>query len=123
MKRTTWPPRNKYHIAPAAERTLDGIVFASKAEMRRWSELKLLKHAGQIQDLRRQVPFVLLGAFIDSEGKRHRGIRYIADFAYCEAGRQVVEDVKGHATEAYKIKRELFRKQYPEIMFREIKAR
>jgi hypothetical protein len=115
--------RNKYHVAPAAERTVDGIRFASKAEMKRWMELKLLERAGVIKDLERQPAYVVLDPFIDEEGKKHRGVKYIADFRYEMAGRVViVEDVKGHFTEAYRIKREMFRKRYPGVVFREIKV-
>ena len=39
---------------------LDGIEFDSKKEMRRYSELKLLERAGEISDLKIQVPFLLL---------------------------------------------------------------
>jgi hypothetical protein len=33
----------RIRVAPAADRTLDGITFASKAEMNRYAELKMLE--------------------------------------------------------------------------------
>lgn len=112
---------NKYRVSPAAERTVDGICFDSKAEMRRWGELVLLQRAGQIKGLERQPVFVLVMPFT-AAGRKYRGIRYVGDFRYIEAGRVVVEDVKGVATAAYKIKRQLFARQFPGIVFREIAA-
>lgn len=42
--------------------TKDGIVFDSVREYNRWTELKLLERAGQIQNLERQVKYVLIPA-------------------------------------------------------------
>ena len=42
--------------------TINGIVFDSRKEARRWTELTLLLKAGQIKDLQRQVKFVLIPA-------------------------------------------------------------
>ena len=39
--------------------TPDG-KFDSAKEYRRWQELKLMQRAGEIYDLQRQVPFVLI---------------------------------------------------------------
>ena len=49
--------RSKYGVAPAQERTLDGIRFDSKREMQRYSELKLLLRAGVIRELELQPEF------------------------------------------------------------------
>ena len=49
--------RNKYHNR---KYSADGEVFDSKKEYQRWQELKLLEKAGEIAELRRQVPFELL---------------------------------------------------------------
>lgn len=81
---------SKYHAVPTV---VDGIRFASKAEARRYGELKLAERAGRIADLELQPKFPLHvnGARIGE---------YRGDFAYTEvlegkpAGR-VVEDVKG----------------------------
>jgi hypothetical protein len=113
--------QNKYHVAPVAARTVDGIRFDSKAEMRRYQELLLLQRVGQITRLERQPEYVLVEPFA-AQGYKFRGIRYRPDFRYLEEGHEVVEDVKGHCTEPYKIKRQLFLKAFPDVTFREIKV-
>jgi hypothetical protein len=113
---------NKYHVAPVAARTVDGIRFDSKAEMRRYQELLLLQRAGYIHHLELQPEFVLVEAFTTSAGVKFRGVKYRGDFRYDEGGRDVVEDVKGNATEVYRIKRQLFALRFPDVDFREIKV-
>ena len=44
----------------AKKATVDGIVFDSRKEARRYSELKILEKAGEIENLRRQVKFLLI---------------------------------------------------------------
>jgi hypothetical protein len=41
-------PRNKYHVSPREDRTLNGITYASKKEMRKAQELDLMVAAGEI---------------------------------------------------------------------------
>ena len=96
---------NKFNVSPKKERTLDGIVFASKKEMNRYSTLRVMELKGEILDLELQPIFVLLGSF-DFRGKTIRAITYKADFAYTvvETSRRVVEDVKGHKTTDFKLK-------------------
>ena len=111
--------RNKYGSRKIA---YDGMVFDSKKEFRRWQELKLLEEAGEIQNLQRQVKFVLIPSQreADKVGKRggfikgkviERECAYIADFVYIipEDGKEwlVVEDTKGVRTTEYIIKRKL----------------
>jgi len=108
-------------VSPKDERTLDGIAFASKSEMKRYAELKLLERVGTIKMLVRQPKFILQESFIHPVFGKQREISYIADFEYYENGRCVVEDVKGMKTEVYKLKRKLFLARYPEIDFREVK--
>ena len=76
-----------------------GMRFDSKVEARRYMVLAAAEAAGTISGLLRQVPFVLLPAFTDNEGKRVRAITYIADFVYQQAGKTIIEDVKGKATQ------------------------
>lgn len=106
----------KYHSRKVVDET--GQVFDSKKELARWRELKLLEQAGEITNLRRQVPFELIPAQRepDTTGPRgrvkkgkllERPTRYIADFVYDAPGGQVVEDTKGMRTEAYIMKRKL----------------
>lgn len=110
---------NKYN---ARKVVIDDIEFDSKAEGRRYCELKLLVQAGEIKDLELQPKYTLLKSF-RSQGKLYRGITYIADFRYVESATQavVVEDVKGVKTEVFRIKEKLFRHAYPDIDFRIVK--
>ena len=99
---------NKYHNRALS--TPDG-KFDSVKEYRRWQELKLLQRAGEIYDLQRQVPFVLIPTQKDEiTGKViERECKYIADFTYrsCKTGRITVEDAKGAKTEVYKLKKKI----------------
>lgn len=111
---------SKYHSEKV---TLDGERFDSRKEFRRWQELRLLERSGKINDLRRQVKFVLIPAQYESyerysskTGKRLKDGRrllekecsYIADFVYsCPGETKVVEDTKGVRTADYVMKRKL----------------
>ena len=104
-QRGLWPKR-----APAATRTIDGVVFDSKGEAKRWQELQLLERAGAISDLRRQVkyPLVIEGrpVLIRSEGYPNgRAATYTADFVYVENGRRMVEEFKGFDDDRSRLRR------------------
>lgn len=88
--------------------TLNGETFDSRREMERYCHLLILQRAGQIQQLERQVPFILSPAVVIN-GRKRPPLRYVADFTYVERGATVrtVEDVKGTVTEGYRIKRHL----------------
>lgn len=98
---------------------LSGELYDSRAEAIRGEELRALEAAGEIYNLRRQVPFELLPAQRekDREGKRggkikgkiiERAVNYVADFVYINKdGFQVVEDVKGLKTKDYILKRKM----------------
>lgn len=113
--------KNKYGVSKKEERTYNNITFASKAEMKRYKELLLLLKAGQIFDIELQPEFVLQEKF-EHNGTKYCGIKYRGDFGYFENNKRVIEDVKGHITKEYTIKKKLLLKKYPEIDFREIKA-
>lgn len=98
--------------------TVGALTFDSQAEANRYAELRLMEVAGIISGLRCQPSYDLQAAFTDGTGTRHRSIRYVGDFAYMEKGCEVVEDVKGHRTEVFKLKEKLFRFRYPHINFR-----
>ena len=102
---------SKYH---AVKTTIDGKTFDSKKEAVRYMELCLLEDAGEIQDLRTQVPYELI-----PKQAGERACIYKADFVYQQNGETVVEDVKGMRTDAYKIKRKLMLWRYG-IKIREI---
>lgn len=80
--------RNKYG---ARKTVIDGIVFDSIKEARRYQDLKILERAGQIADLRLKVRYDLVVNQVKIG-------RYTSDFEYLENGRRVVEDVKSPAT-------------------------
>lgn len=87
-----------------------GETFDSKAEFRRWQELKLFERAGEIKDLKRQVKHELIPAQYDSNRNLlEKPITYRSDFEYVDlrTGEFVVEDVKGVRTKDYIIKRKL----------------
>jgi len=108
----------KYH---AKATIVDGYRFASKAEARRYGELKLLLRDGQITALRLQPRFVLQEKFV-RDGKKIRAVTYVGDFEYFERGRKVVEDVKGVLTPVFTLKWRLFLGRYPDIDARIVKA-
>lgn len=93
---------NKYRNTPVVH---DGIRFASKAEGKRYLELKLLERAGKITNLRLQerIPLAAHGRKICT---------YVADFAYWVELEPVVEDVKGMLTPEFKLKAKLFHAQF-----------
>jgi len=82
--------------------TVDGRLFDSKGEAKRYVALRGKQQAGQIEGLRCQVPFRLfLNGVYDCT--------YIADFVYQQDGKEVVEDYKGILTETFKRKRKLMK--------------
>ena len=86
---------------------IDGYTFDSQAEARRYQELKLLEKAGEINHLKLQPKYDLIG------DKSY--VRTVWD--------RVVEDVKSPATakdKTYIVKRNLFEYQNPDIEFREV---
>lgn len=106
---------NKYKSKPI---TVDGYRFASKAEARRYGQLKLLKRAGRISELELQPKFMLQPKLMARNGATITAITYTADFQYLEEGRVVVEDVKGgRATQTalFSVKWRLFQAIYPWI--------
>ena len=91
--------------------TVDGIKFQSKAEARRYSQLKLLEKAGEVFDLALQPAYQLL---CTSHRKQPFAVdRYVGDFSYTNKdGFWVLEDVKGVETAIFKWKRKHFEAQY-----------
>ena len=87
---------------------VNGILFDSKKEARRYLELIALEAAGEIRDLQRQVPFELIPSQRIDGKVVEREVKYVADFAYHDKGGSlVVEDTKGMKTRDYIIKRKL----------------
>jgi hypothetical protein len=94
--------------------TIDGIRFASKAEARRYGELKVMLGAGLISDLELQPSFPV----------RINGIKvftYKGDFQYRDQGGTVVEDVKGFKTPVYRLKKKCVEAFYPGTVITEVR--
>lgn len=88
---------SKYHAVRTGK-------YASKKEARVASELAMLQRAGNISELKEQVPFTLL------EGSGGvRGIKYIADFTWIDldTGKYHVGDAKGMRTPVYDLKKKM----------------
>lgn len=100
------PARSKYGNQQCV---VDGITFDSKREAARYAVLALRQRAGEITNLRIQVPFVIAPA-VTINGKSVRERLYIADFVYdMPHGLMVVEDSKGMQTPMYRLKRQLMK--------------
>lgn len=103
------PGTNKPNKYGAIKTKVSGKTFDSKAEAKRFAVLAMMEKAGEISDLRTQVPYFLHSQEdIDKCKKlKLRPIKYIADFVYVQDGVEVVEDCKGHRTQIYLMKRKL----------------
>jgi hypothetical protein len=90
---------------------VDGYEFDSKREAQCYHELKLRQHAGEIRNLRLQVPHAIVvnGIHICD---------YIADFVYDQhtidsrgeeiiPWREIVADAKGAKTAVYRLKKKM----------------
>jgi protein associated with RNAse G/E len=84
------PPQNKYKVAPKAERTYNGNVYASKLEMEYRKYLDVLLKAGEVIEIMEQVPFPVI-----LKGKKI--CRYELDFEVLYPdGTYKYIDVKGY---------------------------
>lgn len=95
---------SKYHSRKV---TWEGIEFDSQKEAQRYRELWLLRKAGEITNLQRQVRFELIPTQRIDGKVVERSVTYVADFVYEDHGEIVVEDVKGLRTREYILKRKL----------------
>ena len=95
--------RSKYHAVPTV---VNGIRFASKAEARRYQELRLEQSVGAISGLELQPRYPLhINGWKLGE--------YRADFRYRNGdGMTVVEDVKGVLTPMYRWKKKHVAAEY-----------
>lgn len=86
----------------AIKTTVYGIEFHSGKEAERYVVLRALADAGRIHGLCMQQTWCLtVGGLLVT--------KYVSDFEYLEDGVWVVEDVKGHRTREYIIKRKLMK--------------
>lgn len=101
--------RNKFK---AVRVTVGGIKFHSKAEARRYLQLKRAEDSNVIWNLELQPKFKLV--VNDSHV-----CTYIADFSFRAKGVDslIVEDVKGVETDVFRLKAKLFRALFPQHAF------
>jgi hypothetical protein len=87
------------------KKMVDGILFDSTKEARRYVELVLLQKAGVITNLLVHPRFDLIASNGEIVG------HYTADFEYYDASGRIVEDVKSDAsrTTAYELRKRLVR--------------
>jgi len=79
---------------------VDGQRFDSQREAEHWIALKIREQAGEITQLRRQVPFPLY-APVRTADRTATGVmveicNYVCDYEWSEQGRRVVADAKGY---------------------------
>ena len=100
----------------------NGRVFDSRTEISRYYTLQVLEKAGEISELRMQVPFEIIPAIYETVEVQlktkvkqvqklvQRATHYMADFVYKDKdGNMVVEDSKGFRTKEYLLKKKMMR--------------
>lgn len=112
-------PNSKYRNVKVE---YEGMKFDSRHELRCWQELKIFERSGQIRDLERQVPFLLV-----VNGKTIG--KLTVDFTWQErcardySWAKVVADAKSPATRketAYRLRKRIFEAQYAPLVIREL---
>lgn len=95
----------------------DGHTFDSKAEHKRYCELKLLLRSGLIAKLEVHPSYPIMIGEV-------KICNVIFDFRYVHASNQIIiEDVKGRDLPMSRIKRKLFKAKYPDSDLRILTAR
>lgn len=101
----------------------DGILFDSRKEAAYYLHLKTLLIAGEIEDLRMQVPYELLPAIYETQTVHlktkdktvekcvQKAVHYVADFVYKDVatGEEKIVDTKGFRTKDYILKKKMMR--------------
>jgi hypothetical protein len=110
--------QDKRRVRGTVRTKIGNESFDSKREARRWQELRLLERAGEIRDLKRQVPFELMGQNAPIKTPTGLTMQYRADFVYfdCRIGAEVVEDAKGWCTEVARLKHAILAAQGIEVV-------
>lgn len=110
-KKVEKPKVKKKHKYKNKGTWIDGVFFRSQLEAKRYCQLKLLFHGGEIAG------FVLQPEFILQEGnENNRAITYSADFLILNKnGTYTVEDTKGYESEQWKRTYKQFKLRYPGI--------
>lgn len=109
------PAKRSNNKLRATKVLIDGIVFDSKKEAKRYGELRTLQRAEIIRDLRVHPKYKL-------EVNGELVTTYKPDFDYLQDNTIVVEDVKGYkggSTWAYfRLKIRLFQALYPNVVIK-----
>ncbi len=106
------PKVGRYKVSAPDQRTVDGILFASKLEA---GAYVILRDAMGKENVLLQREFVLQEAFT-FEGKKFRAMKYRADFVIRIDGVDYVLDTKGHETRAWIDREKLFVKKYQQLI-------
>jgi hypothetical protein len=103
--------RNKYNVSAREDRTYNGVVYASKKEMKYYIDtLEPQLKTKEIDYVLRQVPFDL-GANITYRADFVTLTKYTKEYHW----NFVVYEVKGMETPEWKLKHKLFKDKYPLI--------
>lgn len=90
---------------------MDGVRFHSIKEANRFIELQYLEKANEISELKRQIRF-------DLKVNENKVCAIIVDHTYLNKDKvQVIEDVKGYATDVWKLKWKLIKALYPNYIY------
>lgn len=121
--------------------TLDGYIFDSEPELKRYVELKVMQEKGLIRDLKVHPEYILYKGIKNNHGQHIYQWKYTADFEYFDLEIMVLcaEDVKSltissktvkgkivtkkfgtSQLRSYKLTRNQFMRMNPHILFREI---
>lgn len=98
--------RNKYNAVKVNTEKFG--KFDSKSEYLRFLYLNNLQEKGLINNLKRQVPYILIPSQRKNGKVLYRECSYISDFEYdLPSGEHIVEDVKGMVLPVFKLKQKL----------------
>jgi hypothetical protein len=104
--------RQKYN---SRKKEIRGHLFASTLEAGVYGLLSLWEQAGVISGLQLQPRFIIMDAYVDSNGKKVRKREYVADFLFVRDGKKIAVDAKGIILPMFALKSALFRSRYPEV--------
>ncbi len=104
------------HIRGTSRKTIDGREFRSTLEADAYQLLKVWQRAGHISDLELQPRFLLQPKF-ERDKVFIGAMHYTADFRFVRDGRTIILECKGYRTEAFNLRRKLFLRKYPELVY------
>lgn len=99
---------------------IGGLKFDSKREADRYLVLKAREDAGEISHLELQPRFKLRCGDRPVTFDSGRQAVYVADFAYFDGEKRIVEDSKGFRTPEYKLKRAIVHAMHPAVKIVEV---